>query len=61
MSSRSKPIFEDYIAFAQFAGTLELRCGDMFSDDWPQADVFILGHISMTGGWRRRSCDQAGI
>jgi precorrin-6B methylase 2 len=39
------PVFEEYAATHQLAGRLAFRGGSFFTDDLPQADVLLFGHI----------------
>ena len=39
------PVFEEYAATHQLAGRLEFRGGSFFTDELPQAEVLLFGHI----------------
>ncbi|BCU79430.1 methyltransferase [Luteolibacter sp. LG18] len=39
------PIFEDYIAENHLVGRVEFKAGSFFTDELPQADVILMGHI----------------
>ena len=39
------PIFEDYVAGAGVADRVTFTPGSFFTDDLPQADVVLMGHI----------------
>jgi hypothetical protein len=39
------PIFEEYVAALGVAGRLSFTPGDFFKQDFPQADVVLMGHI----------------
>jgi hypothetical protein len=40
-----EPIFNRYVTQFGLGDRLEFTGGDFFADDWPQADVFVMGHI----------------
>jgi O-methyltransferase domain/Dimerisation domain len=40
-----EPIFNRYITQFGLNERLSFTGGDFFADDWPQADVFVMGHI----------------
>jgi hypothetical protein len=39
------PVFSEYIAGLSLAGRLTFQAGDFFQDEFPQADVILMGHI----------------
>jgi O-methyltransferase domain/Dimerisation domain len=39
------PVFEDYVEQNGLAERLTFRAGNFFTDDFPKADVVLLGHI----------------
>jgi len=39
------PIFEDYVTAVGVADGLKFAPGDFFKDDFPKADVVLMGHI----------------
>ncbi len=39
------PIFEEYVAASGLAGRVVFKGGSFFTDDLPQADVLLFGHI----------------
>ena len=42
-------LFQDYVQEHGLSDRLRFVPGDMFKDDWPRADVYVLGHI--LHGW----------
>jgi SAM-dependent methyltransferase len=40
-----EPIFNRYVTQFGLNDRLRFTGGDFFKDDWPQADVFVMGHI----------------
>ncbi len=49
-----KPVFEDYVSSFSLEQRLQFTGGDMFTDPWPPADVFILGHILHDWGLEKK-------
>jgi hypothetical protein len=43
------PIFEDYVARFELTDRLRFHPGDIFTDEFPPADVLVMGH--MLHGW----------
>ncbi len=39
------PIFEEYVSALGIAGRLKFASGDFFKQDFPKADVVLMGHI----------------
>ena len=39
------PVFEDFVEHNGMQGRLQFVGGDFFSDDLPQADVLVMGHV----------------
>jgi hypothetical protein len=39
------PVFEDFVEHNGLQGRLQFVGGDFFSDDLPQADVLVMGHV----------------
>ncbi|MFD4790055.1 methyltransferase [Streptomyces sp. NPDC058459] len=42
---RTRPLFTEHVGRLGFTDRVEFTGGDFFSDDIPQADVIVLGHI----------------
>jgi hypothetical protein len=42
---RVGPVFEEYVGQHRLSDRLRFVAGDMFHDDWPHADVYVMGHI----------------
>jgi O-methyltransferase domain/Dimerisation domain len=48
------PVFEEYVSEHGLSDRLRFVAGDMFHDDWPHADVYVMGHILHDWGLDRK-------